>query len=145
MTGMHVPSQILEAVDGTFLVLLIFIFGTTFQYMVKMTHQSIRTEGEGWRPNRWSIRAKASWALATIFFGLILRVGSHWSLRHAAGHGLHWEWLTESGPAIVLFSTVLTTWGSVCWIRTVIPLRFGAQSWTAATVLAVVFGVYMAM
>ena len=139
----HVPGPLLEAVDGAFLVLLFFMFGTTSHYATRMAardwHSSRRLV------NRWSIETKASWALAIIFLGLILRVGSHWCLRHAANHGLHWDALVSAGPAIILVSTVMTTWGSVCWIRTVIPLRFGSQAWTAASVIAIAFGVGMAL
>ena len=139
---MHVPSPVLEAVDGMFLVMLIFMLGTTSRYAVRTTGRSTR-HGD-WGPWKWSVEAKAAWALAIIFFGLILRVGAHWSLRHAAGHGLHWEALVAAGPAVVLVSTLLTTWGSVCWIRTIIPLQCGPWGWTAAAIFAAAFGVYMA-
>jgi hypothetical protein len=138
----HAPNVLLEIVDGTFLMLLFFKFGTTARYTVLSTRRDILASG--WNPLTWGPESKAAWALTVIFAGLILRVGSHWSLRHAASHGLDWHAFTDQGPNIVLVSTMMTIWGGICWIRTVIPLRCGPVTWTWAVIFAVAFGVWMA-
>jgi len=133
-----IPSPILEAVDGTFLILLFFMAFSSGQYAGR---SSLRAYRAGVYPEE----VRAAWAIFALFIGLILRVGMHWLSRHAANHGFHWPWLAPVAPIVILASTVVTAWAGICWIRIVIPLRCARRSWIVASALALTFGFYMAL
>jgi len=135
---MTIPSPVLEAVDGAFLVLLFFMAWSAGQYALRALLRAAKARYYG-------PELKAAWSIFALFVGLILRVGMHWLSRHAANHGLHWPWLVPVSPVVILASTIVTAWAGVCWIRTVIPLRCGTQSWMVASAIAFAFGVYFAL
>lgn len=145
---MEIPSPILEAVDGAFLVLLFFMTWSAAQYTAR-EHRRARVAGY------YGPQVKAAWSIFMLFVGLMMRVGIHWLSRHAADHGYHWPWLRPIIPEVILVSTIITAWAGVCWIRTVMPPhptrspwfppRCARRSWMVAAAIAMTFGVYMAL
>jgi len=90
-------------------------------------------------------RTKASWAATIIFFGLFLRTGDVWWVRHLQNHGGDPGWFGPLAQPIIIASSVPIIWGAICWMRAVLPLRFSPWAWVAVTAAAILFGVWMAV
>ncbi len=133
------PGPIIEAGNGMMLVLFGAMLVSAFSYFMREVRRL------GWRPMRIYAESKASWAVTILFFGIFVRVGDIWLIRHIENHGGHpSEGLGVVAQAVLIASSIPIVWGSICWMRSVLPLRCGAWAWAVIAVGAIVFGVYMA-
>ena len=131
-----IPSQLLEALNGILLGLIIAMLIGAARYFVEILREvgTIRTA---------YIKAKAAIAISTFLFGLALRTGAIWWTRHLFNHDYDAAWLKNYASAAVIIGTGLMIWGALCWLR--VTMRTGPFGWVVVAGGTIAFGVYMAL
>lgn len=149
MNGWPLPGSLIEAENGMIFVLFgcmllsaALYFGSQIGIVAKSaTDISSRLAVA----RRVYARTKASWAATLIFFGLFVWTGDVWWVRHVQNHGAQSDWFAPFAQPLVIISAIPIVWGGICWMRAVLPLRFGPWSWLVIALGAPLFGVWMAL
>lgn len=145
--GWPLPGSLVEAGNGVSFVLFGFMTASAALYFLDRVQivTDVADEGSRWELlKRVYIQAKASWAAALVFLGMFIRTGDVWWVRHVQNHGGSLGWFSEWATPILVFSGLLVIWGAICWMRSVLPLKFGPWAWLFVATSAVAFGIWMA-
>lgn len=148
--GWPLPGSVIEAENGMAFVLFGCLLTSAALYFAEEVRTVARTAADSLSSRmevagRVYARTKAAWAATLIFFGLFVRTGDVWWVRHVQNHGAEPGWFSPFAQPLLILSAIPIIWGSICWMRAVLPLKFSPWAWAVVGVGAIIFGVWMAI
>lgn len=148
--GWPLPESVIEAENGMALVLFGCMMISAGLYFINEIRIVSRSAYDSMSSRmevavRVYARTKASWAASIMFLGLFIRTGDVWWVRHLQNHGAEPGWFSPFAQPVLILSSIPMIWGSICWMRAVLPLKFSPWAWAIVGSGAIIFGVWMAI
>lgn len=133
------PSPLIEASNGMLLGLLAWMVFFGLWYLSwKWQYYS------DFYYFRQDERVRAAIALMVLLFGLIVRIGVLWLIRHMENANYDTQQFKTLAPVLFMAGNTIMIWGALCWMKEIIPVTIGRWTWVLVAGSSAIFGVGMA-